>query len=249
MSFLIPSFTEVIEIVIITFIIYQCLLWIKNKGNIQILLGVILIILVYFISKIFKLDILTSLFGSLKNYWILVFIILYQTEIREYLSKLNVIGSLKLNKSNDSKDEYNSILIDAISAMSFRRIGALIVIELKDSLDEFINTSELIDSKISLRLILSIFNPKSVLHDGALIIRKGRIIAAKAVLPLSNNAEYKKIFGTRHLAAIGLSEITDAVIIIVSEHTGRISIASDRIIRTDIAFEELMQIVTDVTKK
>jgi diadenylate cyclase len=132
--------------------------------------------------------------------------------------------------------------------MAFRRIGALIVIEKKNRLNDLINSGEIIDSLISLRLILAIFSQKSVLHDGAIIVRNDRILAAKAVLPLTKNIGHMTKFGTRHLAAIGITEVSDALAIVVSEQTGRISIAVSGAIQTDVAFEELMQIITDASR-
>ncbi len=139
-------------------------------------------------------------------------------------------------------------LIDAVSSMSFRKTGALIVVERKRKLNEFVQAGELIDSGISMRLILTIFNTKSVLHDGAIIIRGNRIMAAKVVLPLSKNPEFTRKYGTRHLAGIGITEISDAISIIVSEQSGQISIAQAGQITSNVAFEELMQIISDASK-
>jgi diadenylate cyclase len=138
--------------------------------------------------------------------------------------------------------------MDAISSMSFRKTGALIVIENKRKLNEYIHSGEIIDATMSLRLILTIFNPKSALHDGAIIIRGDRIMAAKVVLPLSRKPDYVKRFGTRHLAGIGITEISDAVAIIVSEQNSQISVARNGNISVNIAYEELLQIITDAVK-
>ncbi|HPW25294.1 MAG TPA: DNA integrity scanning protein DisA nucleotide-binding domain protein, partial [Candidatus Syntrophosphaera thermopropionivorans] len=138
-------------------------------------------------------------------------------------------------------------LIDAISSLSFRKIGALIVIENRRKLTEYINNGEIIDAALSLRLVLTIFNPKSPLHDGAIIIRGDRIIAAKVVLPLSKNPEYIKHFGTRHLAGIGITEVSDAIAIIVSEQNSQISVAQNGKIKVNVAYEELLQILMDAT--
>jgi len=131
--------------------------------------------------------------------------------------------------------------------MSFRKTGALVVIENRRKLTEYINSGEIIDATLSLRLILTIFNPRSALHDGAIIIRGDRIMAAKVVLPLSKKSEYSKRFGTRHLAGIGITEISDAIAIIVSEQNSQISVARDGKIQVNVAYEELLQIITDAT--
>lgn len=248
MNFLIPRFNDLIDILIISVIIYQSLMVMKRTGSYQILYGLIIVALLYLVTVFMKLELTSGLLSSLKSLWVLVVIILFQPEIRALLAKLNLGDDIiYLTRKNEIKD-YCGPLIDAISAMSFRRIGALIVIENKRHLNEYINAGEILDSKLSLRLIISIFNVKSVLHDGAIIIRNGRITAAKVVLPLSKNVNNKQKFGTRHLAAIGISEVSDALAIVVSEQTGRVSVAKDGVLTTDVAFEELMQIITDATK-
>lgn len=247
MSFLIPKFNDIIDIIIIAFLIYQGLLTIRRTGSYQILYGLLIILSIYFFIVILDLQMVSGLLNALKSLWILIIIIIFQPELREFLNKMNISTEFAL-KHRKKNREFNGSLIDAISAMSFRRIGALIVIEKKTRLNEYIRAGELIDSLMSLRLILSIFNTKSILHDGAIIIRNDRILAAKVVLPLSRNIEFKQKFGTRHLAAIGISEVSDALAIVVSEQTGRVSIASDGKIQTDVAFEELMQIISDATK-
>ncbi|MBP9037746.1 MAG: DNA integrity scanning protein DisA nucleotide-binding domain protein, partial [Candidatus Cloacimonas sp.] len=168
--------------------------------------------------------------------------------LRSILSHLNLPRELSKAFSKQEKSSLYTPIIDAVSSMSFRKIGALIVLENKRKLNEYIYSGEPIDAAVSMRLILTIFNPKSVLHDGAIIIRDQRIMAAKVVLPLSRKDEYVRKFGTRHLAGIGITEISDAIAIIVSEQTGQISVANAGKIQTNVAFEELMQILTDATK-
>lgn len=182
--------------------------------------------------------------GIIRNFWLLGLIILFQPEIRAILSRFNFSKDLGLFKKLDSTNVFTT-LVDAVSSMAFRKTGALIVVEKRRKLNEYIQNGEPLDASISLRLILSIFNPRSSLHDGAIIIRGDRILAAKVVLPLSKKNEYVKRFGTRHLAGIGISELTDAIAIIVSEQNGQISIAQGGVIQSNVAFEELMQIVSD----
>lgn len=248
MYFLIPNFIEILDILIITVILYQSIRYIKKTGSYQVLLLILAVFGLYLLTQWLDLKLLKYFFHTLRSYWILALIIIFQPEIRELLNKMKFASESILLYKKQSNKEFSGSLIDAISAMSFRRIGALIVLERKHKLTEFINAGELIDSLVSLRLILSLFNPKSVLHDGAIIIRNNRIISAKVILPLSKNVEYVSNFGTRHLAAIGVSEISDALTIVVSEQTGKISITENGKIQTDIAFEELMQIITDATK-
>jgi diadenylate cyclase len=248
MGFLIPQFSDIVDILIIAYLIYQGLLMLGKKSNYQVLYIILAAFLAYWLSIVLNLKMVSQLLNSIKSHWLLILIIIFQSDIREFLNKLSLI-SQDLTKSRvKTSGDFTSSLIDAISAMSFRRIGAIIVIEKKRNLDDFIKAGEILDAQLSLRLILSIFNTKSVLHDGAIVISNDRITAAKVVLPLSQNQEYKKIFGTRHLAAIGISELSDALAIVVSEQTGKVSIARNGTIQADVPFEELMQIITDAAK-
>jgi len=133
--------------------------------------------------------------------------------------------------------------------MSFRKMGALILIENQRKLNDYIESGEVIDAKISVKLLLTLFNTKSILHDGAVIIRKDRILAAKVVLPLSENIDYTRILGTRHLAAVGITEETDAFAVIVSEETGKISASRGGEFITDLSIDELAQRIKDETSR
>jgi diadenylate cyclase len=138
-------------------------------------------------------------------------------------------------------------LLNAVAIMSFRKVGALIVIENSRKLDEYIESGEIIDADITVKLLLTIFNSKTILHDGAVIIRNNRIYACKVVLPLSEKVEFKQKLGTRHLAALGISEESDAFCVIVSEETGKISTAYNGEIILGISQDELSQRIKDGT--
>lgn len=248
MEFLIPRFKDIVDILIIAFLIYQALLIVRKSGGYQVLWGLLFVVVLYILAVIFNLKMVSSLLSAIRNYWFIAVVILFQPELRSILARLNLPRELSKVFSKQEKTSLYTPLIDAVSSMSFRKIGALIVLENKRKLHEYIYSGEPIDAIVSMRLILTIFNPKSVLHDGAIIIRDQRIMAAKVVLPLSKKAEYVRKFGTRHLAGIGITEISDAIAIIVSEQTGQISVAKAGKIQTNVAFEELLQILTDVTK-
>ncbi|MCB5252564.1 MAG: diadenylate cyclase CdaA [Candidatus Cloacimonadaceae bacterium] len=248
MEFLIPQFKDIIDILIIAFLIYQSLLIIRKSGGYQVLWGLLFLLILYVLASIFELQILTALLSGIRTYWILAIVILFQPELRTILTKLNLAKELKSVFARGEKSSIYTPLIDAVSSMSFRKTGALIVLENKTKLTEYIQKGEQIDANISMRLILTIFNNKTVLHDGAIIIRGNRIMSAKVVLPLSQNSEYSRKFGTRHLAGIGITEVSDSIAIIVSEQTGQVSVAQGGHITVDIAFEELMQIITDASK-
>ncbi|MDY0151339.1 MAG: diadenylate cyclase CdaA [Candidatus Cloacimonas sp.] len=248
MNFLIPRFKDIIDIMLIAFMIYQSLIIVRKSGGFQVLWGLLFILLLYFLAVVFELKMVSSLLRAIRNYWILVVVVLFQPELRSILAKLNVSRELGVAFRRKEKSSLYTPLIDAVSTMSFRKTGALIVLENKRKMQEYIHSSEIIDAAISMRLILTIFNTKSVLHDGAIIIRGDRIMAAKVVLPLSKQPAYVQKFGTRHLAGIGITELSDAIAIIVSEQSGQVSVAQGGKIQTGVAFEELLQILTDATK-
>ena len=246
MSFLIPKFTDIIDIILVAFLIYRLILLSQKTGSYQILIGLGLVLVFYFVASILNLEMISSFLKVLKDYWVIVFIILFQPEIRSLFTRMAREHDLRLLFKDTKKSVYTSLL-NAISIMSFRKIGALILIENQRKLNEYVETGEVIDSQISLKLILTIFNQKTILHDGAIIIRKDRILAAKVVLPLSENIVYTKKLGTRHLAAVGVTEKSDAFAIVVSEETGRISVAKNGEIITNISIDELAQRIKDET--
>jgi len=248
MDFLIPRFKDIVDILLIAFLIYESLFIVRRSGGYQVLWGLLFIFMLYFLAVVFDLKVVSSLLGTIRNYWIIALVILFQPELRSLLARFNLSRELGDAFRKQEKSSLYSPIIDAVSSMSFRKIGALIVLEHKRKLHEYIHSGEPLDATVSMRLILTIFNPKSVLHDGAIIIRDERLMAAKVVLPLSKKPEYVRKFGTRHLAGIGITELSDAIAIIVSEQSGQVSVAKGGSIQTDVAFEELMQILTDAIK-
>ncbi|MFC1897938.1 diadenylate cyclase CdaA [Candidatus Cloacimonadota bacterium] len=246
MEILIPKFTDILDILIIAFILYRLVILLKKAGGYQVIIGLLVAVIIYFTATLLELNMVTSLLGIIKDYWIVVFIILFQQEIRSLFARAAHSHDLRsLFKS--AKKSVHSPLLNAVSIMAFRRIGALIVIENNRNLNDYIESGEMIDAKISVKLLLTIFNNKTILHDGAAIIRDDRILSVKVVLPLSENVEYTQKHGTRHLAAIGITETTDALVVVVSEETGRISVAKGGELITDLTIDELSQRIKDET--
>jgi len=246
MSFLIPKITDVIDILMVSFLLYRLIFLLKKTGGFQVILGFGLVLLLYFTASVLNLSMMTSFLKLLKDYWVIAFIIIFHPEIRNLFSRL-VRNRDLMSVFKDTKKKIYTRLLNTVSIMSFRKIGALIVIENNGKLDDYIESGETIDAQISTKLLLTIFNSKTILHDGAVIIRKERILAVKVVLPLSENIEYSQKFGTRHLASIGITEKTDAFAIVVSEETGRISVAKNGVISTDLTIDELSQRIKDET--
>ena len=225
--------TDIIEILIIAFVIYHVITWIKKTRAWMLVKGLIVLLILWLFASIFALNVIQWIFIKSINVGIIAVIIIFQPEFRKALEQLgqnNIVTPLF--SLNDSKDKANQMYSDVVLAivkatfdLAKTKTGALIVIERDVSLLEFEKTGIAIDSLISSQLLINIFEHNTPLHDGAVIIRGDRIIAATCYLPLSDNMQLSKDLGTRHRAAIGISEVSDSLTIIVSEETGKVSIA------------------------
>ena len=215
-----------LDIYFVWLIIYYILKLIKsNVRAVQILKGVILIYIIDLVSQIFDLYTLNSLIGNIIDWGLLAIIIIFQPEIRSGLEQIGRNSTLNREQNKFVEHDVISILANSVEFLAKRRIGALIVIERGVKLDEFITPSTIIDVEISQELLTTIFVPTTPLHDGAIMIREEKLYCAGAYLPSTRREDINKSFGTRHRAAIGISEISDSVTLVVSEETGRYSIA------------------------
>ncbi len=217
---------RVIDILVVAFLFYRLFLLIRGTRAAQMIIGLLTIVVLSIVAEWAELRTLNWFLSSLKTVWIIAFIILFQPELRRALAQ---IGQYRVFSRFVSTEAYGIVghVVRACEAMSQKRVGGIIVIEQGVGLKNFLETGTRLNSNVSQELLLSIFNTRSPLHDGAVIIRGDQITAARCILPLSHRRHPGRAFGTRHRAAIGLSEETDAVIIIVSEQTGWISIAAD----------------------
>lgn len=231
----------------VAFVIYQLYYLVKKSGTTTIFKGIISFIIIWIlISQVFQLRLMGAILDKFVNIGMFVIIILFQDEIRRFLMSLGSNHTLKAiavflgfkSKSN-SANTYTTPLVLACMNMAKSYTGALIVIEREMSLGLFEKTGEIINADISTRLVENIFFKNSPLHDGAMIIAKNKIIAAGCILPVSQNPNIPKHFGLRHRAGLGLSQETDAHIIIVSEERGKISFISDGHIYPNITPEKL----------
>lgn len=216
-------FLPVIDIVIIAFVIYRIYLMISGTRAIQVVKGLALIIFAAWLSQFLHLETVSWVLNQLIQFAVIAVIILFQPELRRMLTQLGqnrFLGAF-------FKESINivDILINSVKNFCRRKVGALIVIEAKVGLKNFIESGVLIDGMLSSDLLYSIFRRESPLHDGAVIIRRERVVAAKCILPLTDRHELLEGYGTRHFAALGLAEETDAFIIVISEETGQLSIA------------------------
>ena len=236
--------TDVIDIVIVAYILYRLLGMIKETRAQQLFRGVLLIVAVFLASEFFGLSLLNWLLTRLITVGLIGVIILFQPEIRRGLEQIGRRGILTSQFRDVGKEElYATVhkLVDAIDDFSSTRTGALITM-----LNDIIETGVIVDAEISVRLLGNLFYEGSPLHDGAVIIRGLRIHAASCVLPLTNRSSIGKNLGTRHRAGVGLSEVSDAFVIIVSEETGAISVARNGTLRRFLDLKTLEKMLLDI---
>ena len=223
---------DFIEILIIAFLFYHILLWIKSTKAWNLFKGIIVILLFVLVSAIFQMNTILWLAERTLNVGLNALVIIFQPELRKALENLgekNFFGKVfNFSKSDECKFSDRTIeeLIKACYAMGKVRTGALIVIEDEILLNEYIRTGIDIDAILSSQLLINIFEKNTPLHDGAVIVRGDRVVSATCYLPLSDSLSLSKNLGTRHRAAVGVSEVSDSLTIVVSEETGKVSIAS-----------------------
>ena len=220
-------FQDVLDIVIITVLVYKIIEWSMNTRAYQLLKGLGVLLLILLLSTLFNLYTINYLLNTLLVSGIVVMAVIFQPELRRGLAH---IGRFKFNFSAKDKAEDSGIvreIVNALIELSKRKVGALIVIERETKLDEYLPTGTLVDAKITSALIQNIFEPNTPLHDGAVIVRDGRIHYAACVLPLFDDANISRELGTRHRAAMGVSQASDSLTLVVSEETGVISYAEN----------------------
>lgn len=245
---------DIIDIILVALILYYIYRLMKESSSANIFSGIIIFILVWiFVSQIFEMKLLGSILDKLVNMGALALIILFQEEIRRFFSSIGthrkahaLIRLVTGNKRRTASREEIMPIVMACMSMSKQRVGALIVIEQNIGLSEIIRSGDIINANINQRLIENIFFKNSPLHDGAMIISHKRIKAAGCILPVSHNADIPKSLGLRHRAALGVSQKSDALAIIVSEETGGISMAHNGQFKLRLTAEELERTLTEV---
>lgn len=237
---------DIAEMIIIAFAIYQVIMWVKNTRAWMLVKGIIFLLVFSIIAMILQMDVILWIFKNAISVGIIALIIVFQPELRsalEQLGRKNVFSSLFSSDDEDQNLSDKSIgeIVRASITMSREKTGALIVIEDAINLKENEKNGIYINADISSQLLINIFEHNTPLHDGAVIIREDRILAATCYLPLSDNLELSKELGTRHRAAVGISEISDSLTIVVSEETGAISIARFGYLTRNITSDRLEQ--------
>ena len=225
--------TDIIEIIIIAFVLYQVMVWVKNTRAWMLFKGISVILIFLLIAALFQMNTILWLSGKVVNVAAIALVIIFQPELRNALERLGrknfltAFFSFDFQKANAVRFSEKTIneIVKACYEMGKVKTGALIVIERDVMLNEYIRTGIPLDSLVSSQLLINIFEHNTPLHDGAIIVRGDRIVSATCYLPLSDNMELSKELGTRHRAAVGISEVSDSMTIVVSEETGAVSLA------------------------
>lgn len=226
--FNLQNLINLIDILVVWFILYELILMVQGTKAVQLLRGIIIIVIFKLVSWYVGLTTVSWIMDQVINWGVIAIVIIFQPEIRRGLEHLGR-GSLfaKTNKENEAANQLIEALDKAIQYMSKRRIGALITVQMNTGLEDYIETGIALDADVSGELLINIFIPNTPLHDGAVIIQGNRIAVAAAYLPLSQSNLIPKELGTRHRAAVGISELTDAMTVVVSEETGEVSITQN----------------------
>lgn len=237
---------DIVDILIIAFLIYQLFRFIRRSRTGQVAKAILIIVVAMSLANLFNLGIVSYFLNYVMELGIIALVIIFQPEIRRFLERMGSGRIKELFVSEGHSDETENAInetVEAYVSMSRDKVGALMVFERKTMLDDVLKTGTDLDAKISSELLKNIFWNKAPLHDGAVIVRNGRIVGAGCMLPMSGNINLSRELGMRHRAAIGISENSDAVVAIISEETGSISVAIDGMLKRHLAPETLERLL------
>lgn len=244
-GFIDVSLIDIIDVLIVTILLYKLHQVLRNTIAVQIFLGIIAILAIYFFTEVINFRSLNWILQTLSNIWLLAFIILFQPELRRLLlviARAPVFSNLMGSNLNETIDE----VLEAAQEMSEKHVGALIVFARSRNIKMTIETGIPVQGVLSRELLLSIFNTKSPLHDGAVIVQDGVIEAAGCILPLSSTTKYQRFkLGTRHRAALGISEQADVLALVVSEETGKITLAEEGTLYMHLSLDKLEKLLKE----
>ena len=230
--------SDVVDIIAVAFLIFMLLPLFRTTGTSRIGKVIVVVIVVAWLTDLWELHALNFILDQFLAVGLIAIVVLFQPELRRMIDHLGSMKFKKIFGSYKPAEEMQPMIRQVVTAcedMSRERVGALIVFARDNRLDEYFKTGTLIDAQVSTQLLRNIFFPKAALHDGAIIIRDGRVAAAACVLPLSESVRLSADLGTRHRAAVGMSEVSDAVVIVVSEETGAISVAVGDMLKRHMA--------------
>ena len=237
---------DFVDIIVVAFLIYKMLPLLNSTGTKRIVGAVLGVLLVSWITGLLKIHALNFILNQLMAVGLVAVVVLFQPELRRMLDHLGSIKVGRLLGTEKPQQEMIPVIqqtVQACEAMSRERVGALIVFARDSRLDEYFKTGTVVDAQVSDQLLRNIFFPRAALHDGAVIIRDGRVAAAACVLPLSESDRLSAELGTRHRAGVGMSEVSDAVVVIVSEETGAISVAVGGMLKRHLAAQTLERLL------
>ena len=240
------QFSDILDIVIVAFLIYKLLPVLRSTGTTRIAGVVATVVVIAWITGLIKLHTLSWILNQLLAVGFLAVVVLFQPELRRMIDHISNMGWKKIFTTTKQEQDMIPVIAQTVRAcevLSRERVGALIVFARDNRLEEYFKTGTLIDGLVSDQLIRNIFFPKAALHDGAMIIRDGRAMAAACVLPLSSSERLNADLGTRHRAAVGISEVSDAVVGVVSEETGAISVAVGGMLKRHLAAQTLERLL------
>jgi diadenylate cyclase len=232
------EFWDVIDILFVAFLIYKLLPIFRSTGTARIALVVSVVVVFSGLTDLLEMHVTNFILTQVLAVGLIAVVVLYQPELRrvlDHMTNIKLKSFLGLKKQEQEMEHVIRQTVHACQAMSEEKVGALIVFARDSRLDEYFKTGTLIDAQVSDQLLRNLFFPKAALHDGAVIIRDGRVTAAACVLPLSDSSRLSAELGTRHRAAVGISEVTDAVTVVVSEETGAISVAVGGMLKRRLA--------------
>ncbi len=240
------QWSDYLDIIVVSFLIYRLLPLIRTPSTMRIAKAVIAVVVISALTELLDLYALSFILEQFISVGLIALVVLFQPELRRMLDHLGSVKFMNLLGGSKPVEEMDTIIsqtVMACEALSREKVGALIVFSREARLDDYFKTGTQIDGQVSEQLIRNIFFPKAALHDGAMIIRDGRVAAAGCVLPLSDSHRLSADLGTRHRAGVGVSEVSDAVVIIVSEETGTISVAIDGMLKRHLAPKTLERLL------
>src|ERR1700722_17287189 len=242
------TLTAVIDILAVAFLIYQFILIVRGRRAAHVLTGLWILVVIYLVAVWAHLELLRSVLAAIAPYSAIAVIVMFQSEMRGMLARIGRSRWLGLGGQLERREMVDEIIL-AIEQMAEWKTGALIVVEREIGLRTFIESGVALDAVISRDLLCSIFHPGGALHDGAVIVQGDRVAAAACFLPLTTNPALLRSLGTRHRAAIGVTEETDAVAVVVSEETRQISIAIRGDIESDVSLDRVREMLTDAAAR
>lgn len=242
----IQGFSDIIDILLVAFLIFKLLPVFRSTGTVKIAWVVGVTLVVTWITDALELNALNFILEQVLSIGLIAIVVLFQPELRrmlDHMSNIKLKEILKMDKPSQEMVPVISQTVHACEVMSKERVGALIVFARRTRLDEHFKTGTILDAQLSEQLLRNVFFPKASLHDGAVVVVNGRVTAAGCVLPLSASERISSDLGTRHRAAVGISEVSDAVVVVVSEETGAVSVAVGGVLKRHLAPETLERLL------